>query len=309
MINKSKIAVLIATACLSLSLSAQQEVQNSFYMFNSSILNPAYAGSRDALSVVLDARSQWTGWKGAPKTNSFIMHTPLMNESIGVGINVVNDIIGPTNKTAVFADFAYRIKLNKGNDRLCFGIRAGADLIRNNLHGLAVNDETDPLVVNNPNFNTNAFNTGAGVYYYGKRFFVGLTAPKIIPNKLSNDANFSASKQVLHYYFISGYVFKLNSLWDLKPGCALKYTPNAPVSIDANLSALFNEKMWFGVMYRHGSAAGANIAYNFTKQLRVGYAYDYSINNMGKYSPSTHEVIIGFDFLSNQKALKSPRYF
>lgn len=305
----SKIVCLIVMSFISITLTAQQEVQNSFYMFNSSILNPAYAGSRDALSVVVDARSQWTGWKGAPKTNSFIMHTPLMNESIGVGLNVVNDVIGPTNKTALFGDFAYRIRLNKNNDRLCFGVRAGADLIRNNLGSLAVNDATDPLVINNTNFNTNTFNTGAGVYYYGKRFFAGLTAPKIIPNKLSKDASFTNSKQVLHYYFIAGYVFKLNSLWDLKPGCAIKYTQNAPLSVDANLSVLFNEKVWFGIMYRAGSAAGANIVYNFTKQLRVGYAYDYSINNMGKYSPSSHEIILGYDFLSNQKALKSPRYF
>ena len=308
--NKNlKIAVIITMTFLSITLSAQQEVQNSFYMFNSSILNPAYAGSRDALSVVVDARSQWTGWKGAPKTNSFIMHTPLMNESIGVGLNVVNDVIGPTNKTALFGDFAYRLRLNKNNDRLCFGLRAGADLIRNNLSSLSVNDAADPLVINNTNFNTNTFNTGAGVYYYGQRFFVGLTAPKIIPNKLSKDVNFADSKQVLHYYLIAGYVFKLNSLWDLKPGCAVKYTQNAPLSIDGNLSVLFNEKIWFGVMYRYGSAAGANIVYNFIKQLRVGYAYDYSINNMGRYSPSSHEVILGFDFLSNQRALKSPRYF
>ena len=308
--NKNlKIAVIIAMSFLSITLSAQQEVQNSFYMFNSSILNPAYAGSRDALSFVVDARSQWTGWKGAPKTNSFIMHTPLMNESIGVGLNVVNDVIGPTNKTALFGDFAYRLRLNKNNDRLCFGLRAGADLIRNNLSSLSVNDAADPLVINNTNFNTNTFNTGAGVYYYGQRFFIGLTAPKIIPNKLSKDVNFADSKQVLHYYLIAGYVFKLNSLWDLKPGCAIKYTQNAPISIDGNLSVLFNEKIWFGVVYRHGSAAGANIVYNFTKQLRVGYAYDYSINNMGRYSPSSHEVILGFDFLSNQRALKSPRYF
>ncbi len=308
--NKNlKIAVIIAMSFLSITLSAQQEVQNSFYMFNSSILNPAYAGSRDALCFVVDARSQWTGWKGAPKTNSFIMHTPLMNESIGVGLNVVNDLIGPTNKTALFGDFAYRLRLNKNNDRLCFGLRAGADLIRNNLSSLSVNDVADPLVINNTNFNTNTFNTGAGVYYYGQRFFLGLTAPKIIPNKLSKDVNFADSKQVLHYYLIAGYVFKLNSLWDLKPGCAVKYTQNAPISIDGNLSVLFNEKIWFGVMYRHGSAAGANIVYNFTKQLRVGYAYDYSINNMGRYSPSSHEVILGFDFLSNQRALKSPRYF
>lgn len=307
MLKKIKIAGMCAL--LSGAMSAQQEVQNSLYMFNGSILNPAYAGSRDALSVVADYRNQWSGWKGAPTTSSFIMHTPLMRESIGVGINVVNDVVGPTNRTALYGDFAYRIRLNKANDRLCFGVRAGADLIRNNLSALKVNDATDPLVVNNLNFSTNAFNTGAGIYYYGKRHFIGITAPKIIANKLSSDPNFQNSKQVLHYYLIAGYVFKLNSLWDLKPGVAVKYTQNAPLSIDGNLSVLFNEKIWFGLMYRHGAAAGVNVVYNITKQLRIGYAYDYSITNMGKYSPSTHEIMLGFDFLSNTKALKSPRYF
>ncbi len=307
MLRKLKIAGICAL--LSGTISAQQEVQNSLYMFNGSILNPAYAGSRDALSVVADYRNQWSGWKGAPTTSSFIMHTPLMRESIGVGVNVVNDVVGPTNRTALYGDFAYRVRLNKNNDRLCFGLRAGADLIRNNLSALKVNDATDPLVVNNLNFSTNAFNTGAGIYYYGKRHFIGITAPKILANKLSSDPNFSNSKQVLHYYLIAGYVFKLNSLWDLKPGVAIKYTQNAPVSIDGNLSVLFNEKIWFGLMYRHGAAAGVNVVYNITKQMRIGYAYDYSLTNMGKYSPSTHEIMLGFDFLSNAKAMKSPRYF
>jgi type IX secretion system PorP/SprF family membrane protein len=307
MLKKVKIAAMCAL--LSGAMSAQQEVQNSLYMFNGSILNPAYAGSRDALSVVADYRNQWSGWKGAPTTSSFIMHTPLMRESIGVGVNVVNDVVGPTNKTALYGDFAYRIRLNKANDRLCFGIRGGVDLIRNNLSALKVNDATDPLVVNNLNFSTNALNFGSGIYYYGKRHFLGVTAPKIMANKLSTDPNFANSKQVIHYYVIGGYVFKLNSLWDLKPGFAIKYTQNAPLSIDGNLSVLFNEKIWFGVMYRHGAAAGANVVYNITKQLRIGYAYDYSLTNMGKYSPSTHEIMLGFDFLSNTKALKSPRYF
>ncbi|MCE3229175.1 MAG: Bacteroidetes-specific putative rane protein [Bacteroidetes bacterium] len=307
MLNKLKIAG--AFALLSASLSAQQEIQNSFYMFNGSVVNPAYAGSRDALSLVADYRNQWTGWKGAPTTANFIAHTPLVRESIGVGLNLVQDELGPTKKTAVFGDFAYRIRINKNNDRLCFGIRAGADLIRNNASSLKVADATDPLVLNNTNFSTNAFNFGAGIYLYGKRYFLGVTAPKFMPNQLSSDPNFANSKQVLHYYVIGGYVFKLNSLWDLKPGFGVKYTQNAPVSIDGNLSVLFNDKIWFGVMYRHGAAAGANIMYNFTKQIRVGYAYDYSLTNMGKYSPSTHEVMIGFDFLSPQKAMKSPRYF
>jgi type IX secretion system PorP/SprF family membrane protein len=310
MIKKIKICAIITTFGLSsMVLNAQQEIQNSFYMFNSSVLNPAYPGSRDALSVVLDYRNQWSGWKGAPQTSSFIMHTPLLNESIGVGVNVVSDQIGPTKKTAVFGDFAYRIRLNKNNDRLSFGIRGGVDLIRNNFSALQINDATDPLAVNNLNFSTNAFNVGAGIYYYGKRHFLGLTAPKIIPNKLSDNSYFTNSTQVLHYYLIGGYVFKLNSLWDLKPGFSIKYTQNAPLSVDANVSVLFNQKIWFGVMFRAGSAAGANVVYNITKQLRLGYAYDYSITNMGKYQPSSHEIILGYDFISHVKALKSPRYF
>src|SRR5581483_6360523 len=89
--KKIKIALVLLALCF--SAAAQQEIQNSFYMFNSSVLNPAYAGSRDALSVVADYRNQWTGWKGAPQTSNFIAHTPLMNESIGVGINIVSDQI------------------------------------------------------------------------------------------------------------------------------------------------------------------------------------------------------------------------
>ncbi|MCE3258886.1 MAG: putative rane protein [Bacteroidetes bacterium] len=304
-----KLQIAGAFALISASMSAQQEIQNSFYMFNGSVVNPAYAGSRDALSMVADYRNQWTGWKGAPTTANFIVHTPLVRESIGLGLNVVHDVIGPTEKTALFGDFAYRLRLNKKNDRLCFGLRAGADMIRNNTAGLKSTDANDPITLNNTNFSTNALNFGAGIYYYGKRHFIGITAPKIIPNELSNDPNFSNSTQVLHYYLIAGYVFKLNSLWDLKPGFGVKYTENAPLSIDGNLSLLFNEKIWFGVMYRHGAAAGANVVYNVTKQLRLGYAYDYSITNMGRYSPSTHEIMIGFDFLSPQKAMKSPRYF
>ena len=310
MMKRGKIVGLIAGASLLCqTLSAQQEIQNSFYMFNGSVLNPAYAGSRDALSAVVDYRNQWSGFKGAPVTTALTMHTPLVNESIGVGINAVSDKIGPTNKTALFADFAYRIKLNKNNDRLCFGVRAGADLIRNNLAGLAVNDAADPLVLNNTNFNTNSPNFGAGVYYYGKRHFIGITAPKILANELSKDPTFSNSKQVLHYYLIAGYVFKLNSLWDFKPGAAIKYTANAPLSIDGNASFLFNNLIWFGVIYRHNAAIGANVVYNITPQLRIGYAYDYATTSLGKYNPGSHEVMLGFDFLRKNKALKSPRYF
>lgn len=306
MINKIKHSFLAAITLLAMNLNAQQETQNSFYMFNASLLNPAYAGSRDALSIVADGRMQWVNWKGAPKTNCFTLHTPLVIESVGLGLNVLNDQIGATIRNSIFADFSYRIKLNKDNDRLAFGLRGGVDIITNDFTNLDVNDKTDPVIANS--FTKSLFNTGAGVYLYGKRYYVGLTAPKVLANKLSDVSNFN-SKEAIHIYFIAGYVFKLNSLWDLKPSTSVRYTANAPLSIDANISAFFNKKIWFGLMYRHGSAAGANIMYQFTPAIRLGYAYDYSITNMSKYNSGTHEVLLGFDLFKKQEPVRSPRYF
>lgn len=307
MMKKIKYSLVALTLFTALNTNAQQETQNSFYMFNASLLNPAYAGSRDALSVVADGRMQWVNWKGAPKTNCFTLHTPLVIESVGLGLNVLNDQIGASSRNSLFADFSYRIRLNKNNDRLAFGLRAGVDLINNNFGNLAVNDNTDPIILQN-SYTKTLFNTGAGVYLYGKRYFVGLTAPKVIPNKTSDLSSFS-SKEAVHVYLIAGYVYKINSLWDIKPGACVRYTANAPLSIDGNLSVLFNQKIWFGVMYRYGSAAGANIMYNFTPYIRLGYAYDYSLTNMSKYNSGTHEVLLGFDLFKKDEPVRSPRYF
>ena len=305
--QKMKYSLTALAFALVLNTSAQQETQNSFYMFNASLLNPAYAGSRDALSIVADARLQWVNWDGAPRTNCFTLHTPLVIESVGLGLNVLNDVIGASTRNSIFSDFSYRIKLNKNNDRLAFGLRAGVDLISNTFGKLAVNDNTDPIIAQN-SFNKTLFNTGAGIYLYGKRYFAGVTAPKFIPNKTSDLSSFS-SKEALHVYFIAGYVFKLNSMWDLKPGACVRYTANAPLSIDGNLSVLINKKIWFGLMYRHGSAAGANVMYQFTNSIRFGYAYDYSMTNMSKYTAGTHEILLGFDFFKKSEPVRSPRYF
>jgi type IX secretion system PorP/SprF family membrane protein len=303
--------VILTTSVLFGSLMAQQDVQNSFYMFNPSLLNPAYAGSRDALSIVADYRSQWLNWEGAPKTVMFTMHSPLTIESVGLGLNVMNDQIGKSSRNAIFADFAYRIRLSKNNDRLAFGLRAGVDLINNNFGDLKVNDNTDPVIVQN-SFTRTLYNAGAGLYVYGNKYYVGFTVPKFIPNTLAPSQLTAVgiqSKEVIHGYFLAGYVFKLNSLWDLKPSTTVRYTANAPLSVDLNLNAFFNKRIWFGVMYRHGAAAGANIVYHFTEHIRLGYSYDYSITNMNKYNLGTHEVLFGWDLVKKTPAMRSPRYF
>ena len=81
---------------LGTALRAQQETQTQYVLFNPVLLNPAYAGSQEAIQVTGTVRDQWTGLKGAPKTQVLSVHSPLKTEAIGLGLTVLNDQLGVT---------------------------------------------------------------------------------------------------------------------------------------------------------------------------------------------------------------------
>ncbi|MBL4862459.1 MAG: PorP/SprF family type IX secretion system membrane protein, partial [Crocinitomicaceae bacterium] len=112
-----------------------------------------------------------------------------------------------------------------------------------------------------------------------------------------------------HLYVIAGYVFEMSSSVDFKPSFAVKYTANAPISADINASFLFYEKLWLGGMYRLNESFGANIMLHINEYLRVGYVYDFTTTAIRNYSSGSHEIMLGFDFRSKSKSVKSPRYF
>ena len=92
-----KLSKIISIAILFLSVStafAQQLPQFTQYMFNTISINPAYAGSRETLSVVGLHRSQWVGLDGGPETQTLSVHAPLRNENMGLGVSFINDKFG-----------------------------------------------------------------------------------------------------------------------------------------------------------------------------------------------------------------------
>lgn len=300
--------IVVLFILLQVTMSAQQETQHSMYFFNPVLVNPAYAGSQEALQVTGTVRDQWTGLKGAPKTQCLTMHTPLLSENIGIGLTVLNDQLGVTKNTGFYLDLAYSVKLNKKNHRLAFGVKTGLDLFRQDLSALRIQDNTDELYLDNLNYKKNLFNVGAGIYYYGKRFYVGASSPRLLKNKISALADQKALQEN-HIYFFSGLVFKLNSAVNMRPSVMVKYVNNAPLSIEANLSFLFYEKFWIGAMYRHGAAAGLNVMYLLNQNLKVGYAYDYQLTSLQKFSYGSHELMLSYDLRSKAKGYKSPRFF
>ena len=55
---------------------SQQDSQYTQYMYNTTLVNPAYAGSRETITAFLLHRNQWVGLDGAPVTNNFSINSP-----------------------------------------------------------------------------------------------------------------------------------------------------------------------------------------------------------------------------------------
>lgn len=302
---KSKVIILLLLALASSSFG-QQEAQYSMYMFNPLSVNPAYAGSRNALSILGLYRQQWVGFKGAPKTANFTIHSPIKYTNLGLGMNVVNDQLGTINNTSLKGNVSYRVQLNKKKDYLSFGLSAGVDLFDARNTRAFILDNSDNLY---QDVNSRAlFNTGAGIYYYGKKHYLGLCSPKLMENRY--DSKLSGSfKQTKHYYLMGGIVLPLSSVVQFKPSFVLKAVTNAPLSFDINTSFLFYEKIWIGAMYRLNESCGLNTSIYLNEYMTFGYAFDYTLSNLSKYNSGSHEIFLSFDLYKKSKSFKTPRYF
>ena len=107
----------------------QGDTHYSLFMFNKLAINPAYAGSRDALTLTGHYRNQWQGIEGAPKTYTFAGHAPFFKNKVGVGLSLISDKIGMVNTTYVDMSYAYRIKIND-ESTLALGLQGQLDFGR-----------------------------------------------------------------------------------------------------------------------------------------------------------------------------------
>ena len=301
---------IIAIALFSCTVGvAQQLPQFTQYMYNTISINPAYAGSREALSIVALHRSQWVGFKGGPITQTFSIHTPLRNDRIGLGLSFIEDDLGPENFTYLYTDFSYSIPTGT-NGKLAFGIKGG--FTQYSLDAEFIND---PDISNDEFFrgfeNRWTPNIGLGVYWSTDKIYAGLSTPKVLNTDKNTEQGFEALDR-LSYYFTLGGVIDISKTIKFKPAGLIKATNGAPVSYDLTANFLFNEKFWLGGSYRineQTAAIGGIADFQVSRQLRIGYAYEKPISEIARYTTGTHEVLLIYEFKFLSSKLKSPRYF
>ena len=291
---------------------AQQLPQFTQYMYNTISINPAYAGSRETLSIVGLHRSQWVGLEGGPTTQTISVHSPLRNEKVGIGVSFINDELGYENFSYLYGDFSYTIQTSE-NTKLAFGMKAG--VTHYNIDHELLND---PSVINDRYFddvsNRWSPNIGAGLFLHSNKWYLGLSAPRILNTDYNKGRTGSieyVSLERISYYFTGGYVFDLSETTKFKPATMIKATNGAPLSFDLTANFLFNETFWLGASYRineSAAAIGGLADFQVSQQLRLGYAYEYPISDLRAYTSGTHEVLIMFEIFKS-KRIKSPRYF
>ncbi|WP_445721810.1 PorP/SprF family type IX secretion system membrane protein [Flavobacterium sp.] len=293
---------------------AQQDPQFTQYMYNMSIVNPGYA--TDDLGVINLGgiyRSQWVGAVGAPSTASLFAHFPL-SEKIESGLNVIKDELGEgvLNETTLSADLGYKVALSK-KAKLSIGLKAGVNFFNTNFNGFQLNDDSIGTDNAFQNLNETFLNLGAGLFYFTDKYYLGLSVPNFLPNKQLKEANgiSAIGTDELHYFFTGGYVFNLTDNIKFKPAFITKLVQNAPLSADITANFMFYDKFEIGVAHRIDDSFSGLVNYKITPQLRIGYAYDHTINNLGRFNSGSHEIILLFniDTLNNKGYDKSPRFF
>lgn len=284
---------------------AQQDAQFTQYMYNTINVNPAYAGSRGALSIFALHRTQWVGLDGAPVTNAVSVNTPISGSNLGLGVSLINDKIGPANENTFSADLSYTIPTSE-TFKLSFGVKGTANLFNLDVTKLDPKDAGDESL---QNYNKFSPNIGAGIYLHSDKAYLGLSIPNFIQTNRYDDNDVRIFKEKINYYLIGGYVFDLNQDIKFKPAVITKIVEGAPLQIDVSGNFMFSEKFVVGVAYRWSAALSGMVGFQVSDGLYIGYGYDRETTNLKNYNSGSHEIFLRYEIFKNINKITTPRFF
>src|SRR5688572_847191 len=297
---------LLLIAVLPTELFSQQVATYAQYMFNGLAINPAYAGNHGVLSATALARFQNLGLEGAPQTQTFSIHSPLLNKRVALGMLVIHDQISVINQTGIHFSYAYRIPVSD-KTTLSMGLQGGMGFYQANYTDLEVYQTNDPAFA--ADVRETRPNIGAGLYLYANNYYVGLSAPSLINNAFDRGPEFETVYQNKPILLTAGYVIPIHRLLKLKPSFLLKFVDEKPVEFDVNANLLFDEVLWVGLSYKSSRTISLIAQAQLTDQIQFGYSYQITAGELRTVEVGSHEIMLNYRFKFNKKGLVSPRYF
>ena len=305
--RKAAITLSIIFACSRVyPQGASTYMPTNLYMFNTLMVNPAYAGVKESFSFSAMYSKWWMGFEGNNDVQVITGHTPLKDSRMAVGFMAENSRFGLRNYTNAYGYYNYRIEL--GGGKLGLGLRAGGNYYLYNLANADLPQLNDGAFIDDgffiPNF-------GVGTYYYSDRMYAGLSVPALMFPKRGS-RKFETNFMDYNFTFVGGVLLDVSDQFKIKPSTYVKYVPSssfAGMEYHLNTSfILFNDLIWLGGSYKSNKAVVGILELQITKQRRFGYAYEFPMGNLMSFSNGVHEFLLRYDFAYIIRAV-NPGFF
>ncbi len=272
------------------------------YLYNPTIINPAFAGNTGTLSAMGTHRSQWTGFENAPSTQTLSVHSPINGRKVGLGMSAINDNLGEERFFYLNGDFSYTLQISR-ETYLAFGLKAGFTH-----YSMSKSFFNSPEVQNDPYFigysNRWLPNIGVGTYLYGKKWYMAFSALSLLNNDfvdLSSETELVASDRT-SLYLTGGYAFDMGRSMVFKPTAIIRSTDGYPVSVDLGGNLIFSENYGLGVNYRFDfNVLGILGSLPINERLKLGYAYEFPLSDDSRQLGGTHEFFLRFDLVKQSR--------
>lgn len=287
--KKIILCVLGGLLILPMALRAQNDPLYAQYITNPFVLNPAYAGLNNNLTLGLSYRNQWNGLEGSPQTINGNGHMALRYNKMGAGFMFVNDRLGSTTMTEALGSYSYQIALTSSTS-LSFGMQAGFASYRNNNSKLTPYDATDPLF--SSNFTSVAPRVGFGIIVRNEKFMAGLSVPRML-KATSTEQGFNYTQYTQHVYATAGYNFILSERVRLRPSTLLKFVKGAKPSVDLNATLTFLENYQAGALTRNFNTYGFFVQAMVKNTFVFGYVFEVPTGKSASSGFLTHEIALG----------------
>ncbi|MBF9253926.1 type IX secretion system membrane protein PorP/SprF [Pontibacter sp. 172403-2] len=310
----------------SLGAMGQQKPQYSLYNTNNFLLNPAIAGIEEYTDVKIGSRQQFSGADGSPSTYYVSVHGPIGYSSVakralkakttpsfstpsqnrmirpkphhGVGLLVMHDEVGAFSRTEASVSYAYHLLLSE-EVKLAAGASAGIIQQKLSANELTFYDASDQA---NVAWNAVKPNLSVGMWLYSSNFYLGISGAQLLANSVNYDDMIEErNHQYEHYFVTAAYKFDVSDRLSLIPSLMGMWLQPLPGSIDYNLRAMYDNRMWVGGSYRENGSFAVLGGVTLNHVFDVGYAYDTGLRDLQGFGGSSHEVMVGMRLFNLRK--------
>ncbi|HDZ15712.1 hypothetical protein LCGC14_0634160 [marine sediment metagenome] len=313
--------LLIGILLISTKSYAQKEPQYTQYMYNIGSFNPGYVGTVQTPEFSGLYRAQWLDVEGSPRTLRVGANVPLSNETMGLGLNIISDQIGPSTQTYVELAYSYQLNVTD-KTKLSFGMDVGGSFLNVDFSKGTFENPGEPIL-GGETISKFYPTVGAGFFLYEDDiWYLGTSIPNFLTDGIYNDDVATIIDDKLQFNFIGGYVFDINETLKFKPAFLINLVSGAPVNTNLSANFLYDSRFTLGASYRFGNAVSGLAGFQITDAAFIGYSYDYNTNPLGEFSNGSHEVILKFylgrgdgtnsrnkELKGKPKQIDTPRFF